>query len=347
MPAKDPTDADQAAILSASTGQGYDLPIIDVSHPAFALAEDSQSLEALRRQLAETERRRKRLPKFILRWLMRRMARRSLLARELFVGDNAVLPGLTTYVMKLGAANLVPPFNTPLDRRFAAAPGPISIRIRLQQLAGLMAEGLRPQLLARPQMPLHLINIGGGTAIDSLNTLILLRHADRESLRRPVTIHILDPDTEGPEFGQRALAALMRDGRLKGLSIQISRVPYRWNDVATLASLVRELSASDAIIAASSEGALFEYGDDATVLSNLNTLRNGGNVTLVGGTVTRGEELIREFVTTSRFKLVPRGAQGLDALARQAGFAVSEARSAILSDQVILRPTEQTAATPK
>jgi hypothetical protein len=323
----------------APTRQGYNLPVIDVSQPAFAVADDPESVEALRRTLAQMEHQRKRLPRFLMRWLVRWMARRSLLARDLLFGKSAVLPALSTYVMKLGAGNLVAPFNTPLDQRFAAAPGSLSIRIRLQQLARLLSEGLAPELLARPESPLHLVNIGGGTAIDSLNALILLRHASPEALRgRPITIHVLDPDTEGPEFGERALAALTREGPLNGLEVRFVHIPYNWNDTSGLARLVQELSASGAIVAASSEGALFEYGDDATVVSNLAALRSAPGVLLVGGTVTRADDLTREFVTTSRFKLMPRGAQGLEPLARQAGFVVSQVKSAILSDQVSLRP---------
>jgi hypothetical protein len=338
MPAADPAHANRAAIVSTTTRQGYSLPVIDVSHPAFALQEDSESVEALRRTFAEAERQRKRIPKFILGWLPGWMARRSLLARELFAGPTEVLSGLSTYVIKLGAANLVAPFNTPLDRRLAAAPGSLSLRIRLQQLAGMLAEGLRPRLLARPGTPLHLVNIGGGTAIDSLNTFILLRNAAPETLRRSITLHILDPDTEGPEFGERALAALRHHGPLTGLEIRFKHVPYDWNDASSLAGLVRELSASGAMVAVSSEGALFEYGDDDTVLSNLTALRGGSGVMLVGGTVTRADDLLREFLTTTRFKLVPRGAQGLNTLAKRAGFLVSQVKSAILSDQVLLLP---------
>lgn len=337
MPATGSTLADGATVAYAMTRQGYKLPVIDVSHPSFAVPDDPESVETLRDTFARAERQRKRIPGLIMRWMLRRMAHHSLLARELFVGQGEVLPGLSTYVMKLGAANLVAPYNTPLDKRLAATPGALSIRMRLQQLACLLAEGLRPELLARPQAPLHLIDIGGGTAIDSLNTLILLRKSGRETLQRPVAIHILDPDTEGPEFGRRALAALTRDGPLAGLDVGFTRVPYNWNDASVLADLVHELSAC-AIVAASSEGALFEYADDLTILANLSALRTGSGVILVGGTVTRADDLTQDLLKASRFRLIPRGAQGLEPLARQAGFTLSQTRSALLSDQVLLRP---------
>lgn len=330
--------ARHSGVVYASSGQGYELPVIDVSLPAFAVADDPQSMEGLRRTFAESEQRRKRLPKFMLKWLLRWMSRRSQLARELFYGATEVLSGMSTYVMKLGSANLVAPFNTSLDQQLAAAPGVISMRLRLQQLAQMTAAGLRNDLLARPHAPLHLVNIGGGTAIDSLNILILLRRSTPAALRRPITIHLLDPDTAGPQFGQRALDSLLQGGPLAGLTVRFLHTPYNWNDTQPLISLVQELSLANTIVVASTEGALFEYADDATVLSNLSALRAGGGVTLVAGTVTRADPLTREFLTTSRFKLVPRGAEGLQRLATQAGFALAQVESALLSDQVLLRP---------
>ena len=327
-------------VFYATTRQGQRLPVIDVSNPCFVVPDDSGSLTLLRKELAESERRRKRVPRFLLKWMMRAMVRRSLLARELLGGDGAVLSGMTTYIMKLGAGNLVAPFNTPVDQRLAAAPGVMSMRVRLQQLAKLLSEALPGELAAREGAPLHLLSVGGGTAIDSLNTLILLRKSAPAALEgREITLHVLDPDSEGPEFAARALAALSdHGGPLNGLNVRFTHVSYNWKDASTLAGLVRELSTSDTLIAASTEGALFEYGDDATIRSNLEALRSGRNVVLVGGTVTRPDPLTREFITTSRFKLVPRSAEEFTALVEPTGFKVTRMSTALLSNQVLLRP---------
>ncbi|HEY6924350.1 MAG TPA: hypothetical protein VI653_12835 [Steroidobacteraceae bacterium] len=276
-----------------------------------------------------------------MRWMVHWMARRSLLARDTLQVDSDVLGGLSTYILKLGAANLVPPYNTDLDRRFAASPAVMSMRIRLQQLAHLLADGLRDELTARKAIPLHLLSIGGGTAIDCLNALILLRKSHPSTLERSVTLEVLDPDPEAPEFGARALASLASEGGpLNGLAVNFAHIPYSWKSTATLADLVRRLSASDSVIAASTEGALFEYADDATVLSNLEALYPDGSskVTLVTGTVTRADALTRDFITTSRFRLMPRGHAAFGALVRQARFTMTQVRSSILSDQVLLRP---------
>jgi hypothetical protein len=331
--------ADHAGIVYASTRQGYSLPVIDVSHPAFAIPDDPQALDALRRTFAETERQRKRIPKWLMKGLVWWMARRSRLGRELFASDASYLGGVSTYLMKIGAPNLVPPFDAPLDRRLAAAPAILSMRIRLQQLARLVAEALRPELLARSAAPLHLLDIGGGTAIDSLNTLILLSRSIPAALAsRRIVLQVLDSDSEGPEFGRRALDALVQSGPLGGITVEFVHVPYDWTEVSTLAEVARQASHSEAIIAVSTEGGLFEYADDPTVLANLKALHGVPGLTAVAGTVTRADPLTREFLTTSRFKLIPRGAEAFGVLAKQAHFGVSRVESSLLSDQVLLRP---------
>ena len=71
------------------------------------------------------------------------------------------------------------------------------------------------------------------------------------------------------------------------------------------------------MIAASSEGALFEYGSDEAIVANLAALRAGAE---------------------TQFRLIPRGLTGFAPLATRAGFAIAKAEPAWLSDQVLLRP---------
>jgi hypothetical protein len=77
--------------------------------------------------------------------------------------------------------------------------------------------------------PLLLLNIGGGTAIDSLNALLMLRESDASRLRgTAVSLAVLDLDDEGPRFGGRALAALQEEGgSLCGVNAQYSHVSLR------------------------------------------------------------------------------------------------------------------------
>ncbi len=327
-------------VIHAKAPAGYDLPVIDVTHPAFALPESPQALEALRTRFRATEDRRYWLSRPLMRLLMMLAARRSLMLRAMLRSDTPYLSGMSTYVMKLGAENLVPPFDRPIDRKIAASAAVTSIRLRLQQTARLIADGLRDDLAREPDAPLHLINIGGGPAIDSQNALILLKRAAPDLPCRPVTIHVLDLDAAGAAFGASALAALTSaNGPLAGVRVDLRHQSYDWNNAEPLRALVGRLHADGAVIAASSEGALFEYGSDEAVVGNLAALRGkGGGARLVAGSVTRADETARRMLERSPFKLVPRGIERFSELAECGGFSVARAESALMSDQVLLRP---------
>jgi hypothetical protein len=239
--------------------------------------------------------------------------------------------------MKLGADNLPPPYNGPTDLRIAASPPLVLLRLRTQQVARLIADGLVAHLDGNAA-PLHLINIGGGPAIDSMNTLLLLNRRERGLLRRPVVIHVLDLDEAGPFFGKNALAALKADdGPLAGLDVTFDHRGYDWDKPASLKTLVGELAAGGVVIAASSEGGLFEYGSDDAIVANLQALGAGGT-RLVAGSVTSADESRRRTITASKFKLVPRGLEGFAPLAARGGFAIAKAEPAQLSDQALLIP---------
>jgi hypothetical protein len=324
-------------LLRAAARDGILLPVIDVTDPRFAVADDAESRRQLLHQASEEEQRNRRLPKFVMRFLLRRAARRSLLLRALFSGDATFLDGITTYVMKLGADNLPPPYDSPTDKRVAASAHLTLLRLRTQQVAHLIAGGLAPHLADTGAAPLALLNIAGGPAIDSLNALILLRQRNANLLRRPIAVHVLDQDEAGPFFGRNALGALMQEGApLAGLDITFCHHLYDWNDPAALASVLRELGTA-AVIAASSEGGLFEYGSDGAIVDNLTALHAGG-VPVVAGSVTTNDDRRRRTVTASRFKLIPRGLEGFAPLAARAAYRIARAETAQLSDQVLLTP---------
>src|SRR5262249_12130762 len=77
---------------------------------------------------------------------------------------------------------------------------------------------------------------------------------------------------------------------LHGLEVQFQHHAYDWNDTAPLARLLGSLAARGAIIAASSEGGLFEYGTDEAVVANLTALARAG-VAIVAGSVTSSSDL--------------------------------------------------------
>jgi hypothetical protein len=141
-------------------------------------------------------------------------------------------------------------------------------------------------------------------------------------------------------FGANALDAMKADGRpLHGLDAAWERHDYDWNDPAALATLVRDLAGAGCLIAASSEGALFEYGGDDAIVGNLEALRAAGaGAQLVAGSVTRNDAMRRRMIEETRIRLIPRGLAGFAPLAARAGFAIAEVEPAWLSDQVLLRP---------
>ena len=326
------------ALIVAATRDGTVLPVIDVTDPRFAVPDDPDSLQRLFTAAHEEERRNRRIPKFIMRWMLASATRRSRLLRAIFGGTSDFLDGITTYVMKLGADNLPPFYDSPMDRRVAASPHLTLLRLRTQQVARLIADGLAPELIAAKTAPLHLINIGGGPAVDSMNSLIILNSRDGNLLRRRTVIHVLDSDDAGPFFGSNALAALMADGGpLSGLDVTFDHRSYDWNRPALLEALLGEPGATGAIVAASSEGGLFEYGSDDAIVTNLKTLRDGGTG-LVAGSVTSNDEARRRMMTMSRFRVIPRGLEGFAPLAVRGGYRIAQAEPARLSDQVLLRP---------
>ena len=329
---------DSRAVVFATTASGLRLPVIDVTHPAFALADDPASLAARRDAFLDWDRRNRRVPMIVTRLLMRLAARRSLLLRKIMASDSGYLDSITTYILKLGADHLPPGFDGPVDRKLAAAPHVTLVRLRMQQIAQLLAEALRAPLAAAADAPLHLVNIAGGPALDSINALIMLARTHATLLRRPIAIEVFDAQQDGSTFGARALAALTAPGGpLQGHEVQFRHHPYDWNDTAPLARLLADLAGRGAIVAASSEGGLFEYGTDDAVVANLTALARAG-VPIVAGSVTSSSEVRKRMIAQTRFRLFARGLEGFAPLAERGGYAIAESRTAVVSEQVLLRP---------
>ncbi len=325
-------------LVYARTREGFELPVIDLTNPRFAVSDDPAESSAAHEAFVRDERRRRHIPQFIMRMMLRSAARKSRLVRTMFQSNEGFLDGISTYVMKLGPDNLVPPYDSPMDRRVAGSPHVILVRLRMQQVAHFIAEGVIDDLAAAPDAALCLINIGGGPALDSINALIRLRRDRPALLDRRIAIEVLDASPDGAFFGANALAALQAgNGPLAGLKIEMRHHAYDWNETAVLESLLAQHAASGAIVAASSEGALFEYGSDAAIVANLKALRAGG-ARFATGSVTSADETRQRMIAQTRFKLIMRGIAGFAPLATAAGFRIAKVETAYLSDQVLLRP---------
>lgn len=306
----------------AVTSDGIELPVIDVTHPAFAFnPTEDEFAEITERTLRGFERGAK-WPAFLLRL----MASRSLVMRNVMKASGSYLDGVATYVHKLGPENVGKGWGTSLDRKLLRTIGPTSMRLRLRDLARLLAGHLAGSLGRTPGRGVCFLNIAGGTAIDSLNGLLVTtRQCPGLLAGRRIAIHVLDPDRDGAAFGARALAALTAaGGPLAGLTASLERRDYDWRTPETLRAVVEETCREGELVIACSEGGLFEYGTDADVSANLKVLREVLPAdSLVAGSVLLDGVVGRAMVKYGRIPLRLREPASLAALAASTGWTVS------------------------
>jgi hypothetical protein len=265
---KIPEKNKKAGVFYAVSDEGIELPVIDITHPAFDCTVSPTQLDALITAMQQSD----KIPFAALQ----AAATKSMLLRGIVESAGTFTTGMMTYLNKLSPDNLGEGYAGPLDKQWAASLTPLTFRWRMKDVARLLADDLGAALAARPGRPLHLVNIAGGPAADSLNALILVQKEHPERLAgRAVSIHVLDIDPDGPSFGARCLAALQAPGApLHGVTASLSYCAYDWNEPATLRNLLCGFE-KDALVMASSEGGLFEYAADEVIVANLEALRAG------------------------------------------------------------------------
>jgi hypothetical protein len=309
-------------VLYVSTADGATLPIVDVAHPAFEVRSTDQELAALADQYVhESAHRQQQMAPELAEAL-----KRSRLGRGLMGASGGFLRGIDTYLLKIGPANLGSDAQ-PLDRAIAASFPALTTRLRLQDVAHLVAGGLRDALAATPGRPIALINIGGGVGADSWNALLLLREMDPGLVEhREAIIAVLDVDRTGPAFGARAVDVLQQAGApLHSITVRFLHQAYDWSDAGRLAAIVKTLPAN-AVCAVSSEGALFEYGSDQAIVDNLRELRLAIPAPLIAvGSVTRDSPATRASQASTRFPTIPRSIEAFGDLASAAGWRIESA----------------------
>jgi len=322
-------------LLFAMTSEGHRFPILDLTHDAFKVSRDPQFLERLLREYVAADRRQRRVPAVVQKWLMRTMARRSPLMKALIHPDSDHFDGLSTYVIKLGDKNLPSPFDGRLEKRIAGSPHALLTRVRMQQIAGMMATAVRSDPHLWGPRTLHLLNIAGGPAFDSINALLMLAEDEPALLDRRIEIEVLDLAGPGAAFGQAAIEQLTRPGApLAGVDVVFRHIPYDWNDTRPLRERLEAIRAEGGIALLSSEGGLFEYANDAAVSANLELLGQFGDIVRnVFGSVTVDEET----VATDYFTLQRRGLSGFQPIAAAAGWELASWSGSGLSHQVCLR----------
>src|SRR5271157_1596009 len=154
----------KAGVCYAYSDDGLELPIIDITHPAFTFEMDDDKLNAL----IDIYVRSAAIPPAALQ----AAAQKSILVRGLVESFGTYTTGMMTYLNKLEPDNLGDGYANALDRQWATSLTPLTFRWRMRHVARLLADGLKAALAAHPGADVHLINIAGGPAIDSLNALI-------------------------------------------------------------------------------------------------------------------------------------------------------------------------------
>jgi hypothetical protein len=334
-PYSNSASAEPSAVLYVSLADGRRLPVVDVAHPAFAVRISDADLEAQADAFERESGPARELPPAI-----RAALAQSTLGAAIIASSGTYLAGLPTYVFKLGPEHLGS-CDSPLDRRLAASFPALTMRIRLQDMVRQLAGGLRGALQRSPAArPLLLVNIAGGAAADSWNALMHLRREQDGSLDgRPVTIVVLDADTEGPAIGAAAVRALQGSGAiLEGLDLTYRHISYDWSNAGSLERTLRDLGAGDAICGLSSEGGLFEYGSDADIVSNLRAFHSGASAdAVVAGTVTHDSERARRLGKRSGAATIPRSLAAFSQLANLGGWVVESAIERPFSRHVRLK----------
>ncbi len=59
------------ALKYARTGEGFELPVLDVSNPSFAIPDEFADLDAVRASIAAEMRQRRFIPPFVMRLMFR------------------------------------------------------------------------------------------------------------------------------------------------------------------------------------------------------------------------------------------------------------------------------------
>jgi len=313
-------------VFYADAPHGERLAILDITHPAFQIDAVPADLELEAAAWAKQQNDATWLRRLFIRWVLPRILKRSRIGRGLVGAKGAYLDGLSTYFMKLGPAALPSPAFTELDRRISGSIGGKLLRLRVQDLAQVQAVALAPLLHAGPERPLVLLNLAGGPASDSLNTLLLL-HRARPALLGPrrVAVELLDLNTDGPAFAAAALAAWQAPGApLEGLGASLLHSRYDWAQPVALETALRGLPPR-ALLLATSEGGLFDYADDATVAANLRLLHQLSPAdSQVCGSLTRPDGPGRFIREGSVAAVLARKLEDFTTLAGQAGWALAE-----------------------
>jgi hypothetical protein len=249
---------------------GLELPVLDITHPLYTESIKEESLEALCKESAQRARSMKEMPdtqKMVI-------VEKSYIFGKYFHKDPtaAYLSGMSTYMLKLGPGLIGGGEERNIDRMIAMGVVSIAARMRLRDICRLQANTLIPRLMTSPGKELCLVNIAGGAAADSINTLILILVEDQSLLKnRKIEINVFDIDIHSTTFAGRCLEALKAPGcHFHGLDISFNHIKYNWADTRDLIDILAKKK--DCVLTGTSEGGLFEYANVEEIKNNLDAI---------------------------------------------------------------------------
>jgi hypothetical protein len=265
------------------TENGVELPVLDITHPLFISSIDEDKLKEMLKKAEKTAEKTAEKLNNLPAFLMKFLAKRSFTMAELLQhkGDNAFLSGVSTLMLKLGPGLIGKGRKRFLDSLASRGIGGIVLRMRVRDLSKCQAKALIPILRKLPDKNLCMINIAGGAASDTINTLFLILQEDPLLLKnRKIEIYVLDIDSFGPAFAAECISVLKSPaGQFNNLDISFRHIQYDWNNPTLLNKLLSERK--EWLITCSSEGGLFEYCSDEVIEKNLDSLFNKSNSELV------------------------------------------------------------------
>jgi hypothetical protein len=317
-------------ISYASTMDGIELPVLDITHPLFVASIDENKLQRLIAEIAPNVKERaesfNRIPAFIKRFLSKRS---YIMAGMLeMTSGNDYVSGLSTMMMKLGPGLIGKGRRKILDRLGSKAVGAVMLRMRTRDLSISLAKSIESSINAYPGKDLCLINIGGGTATDSLNALILIQKSQPALLSgNRIELLILDLDDYSPFFAARCAEELISEkGVLKGVNLSCKHVHYNWQDISILDELL--MNRSEWLTIFSSEGGLFEYGEEGDIIRNLTTISGHikRQVFFTGSLIkdpVNVDPIFKETHELTKIKTRQYGTDGLKRLAEESGWTIT------------------------
>lgn len=320
-------------VYYAITDDGIELPVIDVTHPTFSVVNPPDLSQRVDKAIEEWKRHSK-TPKPLMKLILWCLSHQSFLMQGMSKSSGTFLSGMSTYMMKLGPDNLGAAYSKKFDKVIASSIPTFYLRMRLQEVSRMMSEAINPLLASNPQSSLQFINIAGGPCSDSINTLILLnRNFPHLLINREIKIHVLDLHSAAPSFGVRALEALKSPGApLNGVNVTLEYAHYNWSNVNQLKEYLKAIELKDSIIAVSSEGGLFDYGNNDEIVANLKVLHKMTPETVVlFGTLTPAEGKALSLASqTGNYSLVRRTIKEFEELIEHTSWIVKKSHDQLM-----------------